>query len=171
MTSWMQNEELFSQLLRKGKEAEYKVAKQLRDAGLTVQTTEMVLRKSVNEIAKFEQDQDLVVGKQGIFTLEVKSKNVRFTSIKDFRFPDIIVCEKFGFDKLTNKPFGVVIISQHTDCCIFVPTLGFRFWEEREVYDSVRQIKVRSYFCPKKYCYSFEDLIKALKFRIPKGMR
>lgn len=179
---WLENDALFFEECRKGQKWQEYIGKYLQGKGLVVEVPELSFRDNPNvadftddeagrwamarkkaEIARTEyiNSKDLLLVPK--WTLEVKSRNLYFTSPDDFPFGTVIVDTVYGYDQKQPKPALYICVSQKTGKAI--ATLGNKpgRWFKKKAFDKVRKIQENNYECPMEYWKPLDEIISSLK--------
>lgn len=83
---WFANDELFRRLLEEGhRQAEF-VAQRLRERSILVRVTPLEWRLGVEQRRDFVDEYDLTVGTARPCRIDVKSRNLEFSSPADYPF-------------------------------------------------------------------------------------
>ena len=114
---WFDNDELFAELLRTGHQWAERVARELRTHGLHVSVTPMAWRESIECRGEFSDEIDLTVGLRRRKTIDVKSRNLAFTSPEDYPYETALVDTVSGWQAKPRKPAAIVLVSQITARC------------------------------------------------------
>ena len=172
--SWFKNDELFFSELKKGRKYELYIAILLLDMGFTVSVPRLCIRKEFEEINKFSESQgDVFVstGDKMPIILEVKSRDLEFTSVSDYPYDSIFVDTKSSWEKKSVKPRAIVIVSQKTGASIVVSSKTKEFWEEVKAHDHIRDIDDTWYSVHGKHTKTFNKLTKWLSDAVLKMPR
>jgi len=158
--AWMNNDELFIKELKKGKYWESVIVDRFNDEGLPANGTELTLDKSL----MWSDQPDVVVeserGESGELWLEVKSRDIQFSSIEEFPHSTIMLETVSSYDAKHRKPDAVVVISQHTGYAFVIRTSTYGKWRIKLAEDHVRGIEDRFYVIDKKLAEEFDDYVE-----------
>jgi len=162
MSEWLGNDELFKSQLGIGHKYSSLVADALRDHNLFVEVTPMVVRDTIQDRDLFNDEYDLLVA--GRRRIEVKSRDVNFTDDPGlYPWPTIYVYSKRGWNAKKTLPVAVVLISQHTEAKIVIPTSSSGTWKEKMTRDNVRNIEYAVLVADRSVCKTFVELAEWLK--------
>lgn len=160
MSDWFEHEELFVAQLRTGYQfAEY-VARRMREREIAVRVTPMEIRDDIEDRHRFADEHDLTVGRHRKIRIDVKSRNLAFTSRADYPYPTALVDTLPGWRAKTFKPAAIVLVSQITRAMVVVPRSTEARWTVRRRTDHVRSIDDRFLEVPRGVLRSFEDLVR-----------
>ena len=177
-TKWLDNHELFYKELKKGIQFQKILAQSLQAQGIEVDSpilgkeldadfsskeeydSWMASRKDLKASRKKFglKDQDLLIGKSKILC-ECKSRNIQFSDVESFPYPDIFIDTVSGYEKKQDKPKYTFCISQKTSAIIFTDTSPAEKekWERKFIYDKKRGIKELNYSAPKALWKNFSE--------------
>ncbi len=172
VTPWNKNDELFASELAKGHAWQLYVAMKLLQRGLVVQCSKLELwrtesglvgRPPIEDFTK--SDVDILVGRDRVIPIEVKSRRFAFRTAKDYPYKDAMVGTVDSWEQTTTRPEVVVLISQKTRAILAVNVADtFSNWTIEENDDGVRGIaSERSYCCPLKHLRPFPKLVEWLQ--------
>jgi len=163
--AWRDNHALFEQELKKGHSWQTKVGEVLIEAGIpAIVSGIMPVQYTRNKSYNYPEDRDIFI--EPDFVIEVKSRNLYFTSPYTFPFDTAIMDTVRGWDQKDPEPRAVVLVSQLTGAMICVNVMeAKKDWSQEVIWDSVRQIKDNTYLCPKKYLRPFDELVEWLKIK------
>lgn len=140
MTAWFDDDALFVSQLRTGHEfAEY-VAERMMREGLAVRVTPIEIRADIEDRHRFADEHDLTVGRHRELRIDVKSRNLRFTSAADYPYPTALVDTLSGWRAKIRKPSAIVLVSQVTGAMLVIPRSTEPHWAVRRRTDRVRNI-------------------------------
>jgi len=91
--------------------------------------------------------------------IEIKSRDLEFTSVEDFPYPSVFVDTVSGWAAKKPKPLAVVVLSQHSESTIVVPKSSLHKWAKIRAVDHVRHIEDLWYSCPIGECKQLQDLV------------
>jgi hypothetical protein len=124
---------------------------------------ELYIVKSREEIPHMTQtEKDIIIEKTGD-CLEVKSRNIEFTSIDDFPWGNIIVDTVSGYEAKLQKPLAYVMVSQLTGCAFAVMTNSYKHWTTKRLNDKQRGHDDNFYVVTKEHFESFDYLVDYIK--------
>jgi hypothetical protein len=163
-TPWLDNDALFFAQVGIGHRHALHVGTMILAEGLPVQVTKPTLRESVADRAQYLDELDVLVGSRSPVTLEIKSRNLRFTSPADYPFNTAFVDTVSGWNAKPAKPAAVVLVSQITLAALVISVKHTRdSWTTRRGHDGVRNIDDTWYMVPKSGLAPFTTLLKWLK--------
>lgn len=143
------SDEEFKSRLTGGVDAEHYVAERLRSWGFQVQEFGYVFRDSPDQISDFTKNQtDLIVS--GYLNVEVKSRNVKFTSPDDYPYADAALDAQRVFDNKLKRPDLYVIHSRPTGALVIADARESDQWVVRPLHDRARNVTRDTYFAPKR---------------------
>lgn len=132
--------------------------------GLTVRLPKLEIRESIEQVPEFSDQWDLDVAGHRI---EVKSRNVRFTSDPgSFRWDRPFVDTVRGYDGYNVKPIAYVFVSQITGALLSTPANEKErgnHWQVASRRDSVRQINEDFYTTSRHRVSSIDLLVNRLR--------
>ena len=179
---WFENDDLFFKECREGQRWQEFVGRYLNAKGVQVHVEELSFRDNPNvshysdheasrwslarekmKIARKEyvNTKDILVLPSAI--LEVKSRNLSFTSPKDFPFNTVIIDTVSGYEQKNPKPRLYISVSRNTGCIIATSGVSSDKWSKRKIYDKVRNIWEINYECAIKNWRHIDDYIPAMK--------
>lgn len=162
----MANDDLFFSEARRGHEHALKVGARLLAAGLFVQVNPLTFRSDVSRRHDYKDEIDVfampAAGSLPV-PLEVKSRNLKFTSRDDYRYPTVFVDTRSGWDRKAVKPKAVVVVSQQTGAALVVPAKTQKDWHVVAKHDHVRGINDEWYECPLALTRTFAELVDWLR--------
>lgn len=168
---WLENDELFREQYALGAQHSARVARELLAAGVWVEEPEQRLRENVRDRKKYSDDGDLLIKRVCPSTntpwgepliVEVKSRNLQFTSPADYRYPTVFVNTTHAWDGRERKgkaPVAVLITSQKTGATLAIPAKSKPSWETVTKEDRMRKMELTWYACPKSQLISFEGFV------------
>jgi len=160
--SWFEDTEKFRAELEIGHHWELRVAYYLLCQGFVVQVPRLRFRKNLEELPEYRDQKDIWIGKDR-FHLEVKSRNLEFTSVDDFPYDTALVDTVKGWEAKWPRPFAVVMVSQKTGERIIAPTTLQDHWQKKIRYDNYRGFEDEFYEAPKAALRNWIWLIEALR--------
>jgi hypothetical protein len=90
--------------------------------------------------------------------IEIKLRNLEFTSPSDFPYDTVFVDDVTGLRK-AEAPFAWVYVSQITGCWVWLCSIDRDgSWQERVVYDSMRGFAMPTLVAPSKFLRPAEQL-------------
>lgn len=146
----------------KGQEYNKYVAGLLQSFGVPEVTVPPFLDWANNPMEQLEitkNEKDLLVDD---LVIEVKSRNVKFQDMDDFRYATVMVDTVYGWQQKTIKPFAYIIVSQITGGLFVIPGSSQPDWTIEEYYDPARDITDKFYLTTKKHCRPFLELVDVL---------
>lgn len=166
---WLGDDERFRSELAKGHTYARHVAHLLMERGLTVQLPPSRFRSHVSERGQWSQDVDLWVGREcrdghdhvgpGRLPIEVKSRDLAFTSAADYKYPTAFVDTKSGYEKKQRKPSATILVSRPTGGLLVIRKTTQPLWTEKDGFDHKRQIPDVWLHCPKSALQPFEGFV------------
>jgi hypothetical protein len=161
--NWLDNHELFYKELQTGLKFQSILAKKLKEEGIPIffesiglelnpddcseeQYSEWLsTRKDVKASRKKygAQDKDILIGESKI-PCECKSRDIFFSGVDSFPYPDIFIDTVSGYEKKQAKPAYTFCISQKSEAIIYTSK-----WLKKFIYDKKRGIKELNYSAPK----------------------
>jgi len=159
MPDWFSDTKLFVSQLREGHEFAELVADRMRGHGIAVRVTPMEIRADIEDRHRFADEHDLTVGRHRKIRIDVKSRNLAFTSRANYPYPTALVDTLPGWRAKTFKPAAIVLVSQITRAMVVVPRSTEARWTVRRRTDHVRSIDDRFLEVPRGLLRSFEDLV------------
>lgn len=160
--AWHKNDELFKKELEKGHFWQTCVATFLKEEGLEVEAPGLEIRDQIQDAFKFINTKDLIAAGE---IIEVKSRNLSFTSGHDYPYKTIFIDTVSGWEAKKPKPFAYVMVSQITGCMIWTPGNSKKGWTVTRNRDRVRRIEVINYESPSKEWLNINLLVNLLKSR------
>lgn len=162
---WMKDDDLFFAELEKGYRFEKLLLERLRKDGIpAVHVTDIPRQwERAARRAYLAQYGDIAVPDLDGVHLEVKSRNIRFTSPKDFPYPSVFVDGEGsrGLKVVPEDRIIYVLVSQITGAVVWVPpgtpTTTRRIW------DRVRDIPVLIHEVPASVMRPYEELVAFLR--------
>jgi hypothetical protein len=145
-----------------------RLAERLTLDGLRVEIPKREYRKTYSDRHRFKDEIDLIVNGK---VLEVKSRDLKWTTLEDFPFRSdgvfIGTVDKWKALKKSGKiPFAVVIMSQHSDAAIVVPcgAKSRKLWSVQEnVYDPYTKCKDDAVKAPAEAWVTYDTLVGHLR--------
>ncbi len=139
------------------------VADKLELEGISCTVPELYLVKTMEEIPHMtETEKDIIIDATGD-CLEVKSRNIEFTSIEDFSWGNIIVDTVSGYKAKIQKPLAYVMVSQLTGCAFAVMSDTEQHWTTKRLNDKQRGHDDNFYVVTKEHFVSFDYLVDFIK--------
>ena len=159
---WFRNDALFFEQLGIGHaHAEY-VARRLREYGLEVDVTPMEIRTDIDDRHRFKDEHDLTVGTRNRCRIDVKSRDLRFTGVHDYRYATAFVDTVSGWDAKVTPPKAIVLISQVTRAMLVVSVKDRDCWVAKERFDRKRRIDDAYHMVATSRLRPFEALVAYL---------
>ena len=168
--NWLDNHELFYKELQTGLKFQSILAKKLKEEGIPIffesiglelnpddcseeQYSEWLsTRKDVKASRKKygAQDKDILIGESKI-PCECKSRDIFFSGVDSFPYPDIFIDTVSGYEKKQAKPAYTFCISQKSEAIIYTDSSpeNTSKWLKKFIYDKKRGIKELNYSAPK----------------------
>jgi hypothetical protein len=90
---------------------------------------------------------------------ECKSRDVSFSSVESFPYPDIFIDTVSGYEKKQVKPAYTFCISQKSEAIIYTESSpdNISKWLKKFIYDKKRGIKELNYSAPKALWKDFSQ--------------
>lgn len=147
-----ENHKKFLEHLENSTESVFIVARYLHKKGLDVKIKAVQKAKKHEEWKQYKDDGDIFVYKNGIpYRIEVKGLSCNFTSDKDWKFKDFIVCAKHSYDSADPIPFSYMILNKDKTHIAIVKTTSYPLWDVVVRIDSrYENVKQEFYTCPVK---------------------
>ena len=161
----LETDEIFLRELKKGHNWQLWVGYLLLKEGFAVRVSSLATRPDHDSIDLYGDDGDVKVTFPGkTVVLEVKSRNLYFTSIDDYPYQTAFVDRVNTWRrKADNKPVAICLVSQPTGAIVVVPTSSESSWLVETVRDRVREYD-RDYYLVNKICLArWESLLTWLK--------
>lgn len=161
--TWLKNDTLFFSEREKGEAWEHFCFEELRKAGFYI--ARPPYRKDRNSpdrnVLSFTSQCDGAIWKHNKWEkIEIKSRNLEFTSHKDFPYEEIFVNQV----RKAKQAEWTLIVSQKTKAIIGIDKeCALQKGRETVSYDRVREIQVRNLSVKKKYFLDFQELCQAMK--------
>jgi len=158
----LESDEIFLRELKKGYKHQLIVAEYLKSKNLKIDVDGLRIRKQKKDIPRFRDEGDLffINKNNNKIPIEVKSRNINFTSINDFPYNDIFVDMKSCWDRKEKyKPCAIIMISQLTHEMIVVPVSTKNKWIVKTKKDTIRDYIREYYLVDKKHLKSIDDFI------------
>jgi hypothetical protein len=158
-TRWIDDKEKFFELLELGHKWQIYVGKKLFERGFAVQVPRLRRRETIDQIQEFTRhDSDLLVGSwRRHFLVEIKSRAFRFTGPHDFPSSMPFVDTVNGWNRKKLEPVAIIQPSRVTGAMVVVPGSTQKHWTKVRNWDSLRQIWVNNYACPRELLKTFDD--------------
>jgi hypothetical protein len=182
LLKWFENDDLFFRECREGQRWQEYVGRYLNTKGVKVHVEELSFRGNPN-VSRYSDDEasrwslarkkmkiarkeyvntkDILVLPSAV--LEVKSRNLRFTSPKDFPFDTVFIDTVSGYEQKKPKPRLYISVSRKTGCIIATSGVNSGKWSKRKIYDKVRNIWEINYECAIENWLHIDDYIPAMK--------
>lgn len=157
---WRDNDALFKQLVRGGHAWERYVGYFFLLQGLPVAMGRQTVRETIEEADQHSLEVDLKVKGVGI---EVKGRNVSFTSPRDYPHRDAFVMPVDAWHRRGDHIRVVLLVSRPTGAMIWTPAKGRDQWTETTVKDSVRGIEFQAYTARKSLWRPVGELVAGLR--------
>jgi hypothetical protein len=139
------------------------IADKLELEGISCTVPDLYLVESMEEIPHMTQtEKDIIIDRTGD-CLEVKSRNIEFTSIDDFPWGNIIVDTVSGYKAKMQKPMAYVMVSQPTGCAFAVMSDTEQHWTTKRLNDKQRGHSDNFYVVTREHFVSFDYLVNAIK--------
>jgi hypothetical protein len=148
-----------------GQRFEELVARELRLAEIEVElvNSEVVEDRDRIRAGELADVPDLLVGGRDL--LEVKSRDLAFTSPADYPYATAFVGRRARWDRRTAKVAAVVLVSMRTEAMVVVPLSTRPLWVVEKAYDSVTRREETSYAAPREALRPWEALVEWLRDR------
>lgn len=143
---------------KKGNAYERYVAKFLMHYGvLGVHVSETDESKSIDYLRRNQKD--ITVNDK---VLEIKSRNIHFYGIDDFKYEQIFVDTVYGYEQKAIKPFAYIIVSQQTLRMFWLAGNLPHLWHKRLAWDRERHLQDEFYLADKSLCRPIGELLELL---------
>jgi hypothetical protein len=162
---WFDNDALFLEQLAEGHRWAEHAAERLRSAGIAVQVTPMEVRAHIDDRADFADEWDMSVGSRAPCRLDVKSRNLAFTSIDDYPFETALVDTVAGWEAKERHPHAIILVSQKTEALVVIPVSTRGSWTRARRFDRVRGIEDVFYEVDRRELRPIDDLVTWLRRR------
>jgi hypothetical protein len=182
LLNWFENDELFFKECRQGQKWQEYVGRYLEKQGVEVDIAELSFRDNPN-VADYSDDEAgrWAVARKKMETarkeyvntkditilpdrvVEVKSRNLRFTSPKDFPFETVIIDTVSGYNQKDPKPRLYVSVSRETGAMIATNGWASKNWRKERKFDRVRKIWEINYECPIEYWKPIDYYLPSIK--------
>lgn len=145
-----ENHKKFLDHLDNSTEAVFIVALYLHKKGLDVKIKAVQKANSHKEWKQYKDDGDIFVYKNGKpYRIEVKGLSCDFTSDKDWKFKDFIVCAKHSYDNAEPVPFSYMMLNKDKTHMAIVKTKTYPSWGVVKRKDSrYKDVTQEFYTCP-----------------------
>ena len=179
--NWLDNHELFYQELQTGLKFQSILAQKLKEQGIPVFYESIGLELDPNNLSQKqydewsrtrkdvkasrkkygEKDKDVLIGSNKL-SCECKSRDVYFSDVNSFPYPDIFIDTVSGYEKKEVKPTYTFCISQKSQAIIYTKTTPENApkWIKKYIYDKKRGIKELNYSAPKELWKDFSEFKK-----------
>lgn len=138
----------FREALTRGHLAETRWVLEQQAAGLSVANGEKVHEASFSPTADRHQAPDAAAA----FRVEIKERNLRFTSPEDYPFATAFLNNVARTHMDDCQPLIYVLVSQHTGKWVWVNALDRdETWRTKSQRDTTRGISVLTLECPKRF--------------------
>ncbi|QDP46884.1 MAG: hypothetical protein GOVbin406_73 [Prokaryotic dsDNA virus sp.] len=147
----MENHERFLSHLDKSSEAVFAAAAFLHKKGLDVRINATRRASSHSEWKKYRDDGDIYAydKKGNSYRVEAKGLSCDFTSVRDWKFKDFMVCAKHSFDSASPKPYAYIILNKNKTHAAIVRSSTSSCWETVSRKDSRYDNVVQEFYtCP-----------------------
>ena len=146
----------FLEELHLARETEYWVAERLLRTNLPVQVEPLVEAETPWEGADFVEQNDVLCGGH---IVEVKGRNLTFTSPEDYPYPTAYLMSVKRWDRRQVKPVAIVLVSLPTLHALAVSTKTEEHWKSVSVYDTRRGYTTDQYEVAKEFTRPLDDLV------------
>lgn len=159
------SDEIFRREATIGQEYAELVAARLCEKGINAEATELTFAASEEEIADYEDEQDVVLDTG--HCVEVKSRNLNFTDDpKSFPYTTAFVDTVAGWRKKKNKPVAVIFVSRATKDMLVIMGDTDSKWGHVKKFDRIRKHYDTFHIVPRKMLLSFEEAVEEIKRQI-----
>jgi hypothetical protein len=141
------------------------VAERLAAEGLKAEVTPLRLVESHAEIKDYEDEFDLLVGERRPARVEVKARNLPFTSPVDYPYPTAIVETWHGLEAKKVRPVAEVLVSRETMGMVVVPFSTWATWTRRWRFDTKRKQNVEFAEVQTRLLESWDRFVEYLRRR------
>lgn len=107
-------------------------------------------------------EKDIILDDSGE-CLEVKSRNIEFTELKDFPWGNIIVDTVSGYEAKLQKPYAYVMVSAQTKAMFGLLTSTKDKWTIKQLHDKYRGHDDNFYVVDIEHCIPWEELVVFIK--------
>ena len=115
----------------------FTIAYYLYRKGLDITIGGLKKREYNQNYKDFQDDGDLFVHKEGKkYRIEVKNLSCDFTSAKDWKFKDFMVCASHSYDFADEKPYAYFILNKKRTHTAIVKGDTYKHWEKVRRTDS-----------------------------------
>lgn len=160
---WHQNDDLFIKELRQGYAWQKFVGMYFELNGLQVQQeSELKIRESIADTHHWTNIPDLVVNGH---ILEIKSRNLNFTSPQSYPFQTVMIETISGFAAKKPKPLAYIIVSRETGTMLFLGSgkKNREVWHTQSAFDRTRNIQDDWYMVGRSQLQTMDILLDLLK--------
>jgi hypothetical protein len=139
------------------------VAERLRLNGVRCTVPDLYIVQSREEIPEMTAtEKDIILDDSGE-CLEVKSRNIEFTELKDFPWGNIIVDTVSGYEAKLQKPYAYVMVSTKTKGMFGLLTSTKDKWTVKQLHDKYRGHDDNFYVVDIEHCIPWEELVVFIK--------
>jgi len=161
MKQWLDNDELFKSELEQGQAWERWLSRMLTYYGVYNFCPPQRFRKTdKSDIGEFANQKDIIFGRYVSRWIEVKSRNVTFTTAEDFPYDTLFVCTAADWAVKKPKPSAIAIISRPTKSVVFIPGGTRPEWKAERKFDRIRKINDTFLEAPRSVVVTSEEFIR-----------
>ncbi len=140
-----------------------KMAKRFQDSGIDCYAPDLRFAESIEERFDFTQNEKDIVLNNLDGWIEVKSSSTYWedgdpSSIRS-NFSSLFVDTVSSYKEKLTKPIAYVLVSQHTDGVLVVPTTTEHLWQVKNLYDKSRGIFDDFYLVEYQHLKTFDELV------------
>lgn len=154
--TWATNDPLFRELCESGYRWQYLPAVWFLAQGQHVEMPQLELRADISDAPRFADSVDIIVNGH---TIEIKIRDIVFTSAADYPYPTAIVDTVKG---LSEEHAAVVLVSQETGAMLAVNPRKRDGWTREWRTDRVRGFEEEFWFAPRSALRPMSALLKVV---------
>jgi hypothetical protein len=163
-TAWIDDESGFARELARGRKTQIRVAMRLLPLGLWLRVGGLLERNGIaSQDEECQNEGDVEI--EGNHLLEVKGRDLEFTSRDDYPYPTVIVCAQRRWINRGRKPCAIIIVSEITDEVLVIPGNSSAEWTESKKHDRIRDIDFMALEAPLSCVTTWERLVAHIKER------
>lgn len=148
----------FLRLLKTAHQSEREFVTGLRGHGIAAAHGRKVVMPDHNPKKDFCQSLDAI----GMVSLEIKTRNLKFTAPSDFPYPTVFLDDEQGLSR-GPSPFAWVLVSKHTGAWVWASALDRDDqWRFETVWDSLRGFNIRALVAPASVLRPADQLLSLL---------
>lgn len=147
----------FPSALREGQDAERGWVDKMRSLGLAVAHGKKITVRRHDKQKDFVESPDAAA----LFAIEIKQRDVKFTSEKDFPYPTVFVNNNRSVEKATVVPMIYVFVSRPTGKWVWLSMLDQdETWTSKPVWDTGRRHTIDMLSAPTSFLRSAKSLMR-----------